>query len=401
MRAFCRFKNEIWPMPSPLWHRRFHLCFRLVQMIILTLIFMHCGASSAWARKTNQPIYETPFDLAAGGASLTFAAKEGRLFSNPALLPLGGSFHQWAGSTTTAIVNKESMSTVQSLSKGGSQAKSSGQGDGGGESTNPVLDQIFKTPVRVGAAQALSWLTSAFAISVFSRFEADLKALEFGENGMPQIEFQAESYQGVALGTAMRLPPLPWLSLGVTAKSLLASEPSLALEVTDASAVEKFKNPNYLRSLATNNRGVGGDLGMLVFLQGKSVDWKVAGTVHDAGGTKLSGPGNLSSLKQVVSAGLGLTFHTGSDALHFAVDYRDIMGSYEEALFKRVHAGVRLTLKTYVGLAAGYYDGNPSMGAEVDLIFLRLAATTYTREFGASPGVDPRQMIQLSLSTGF
>ena len=198
MRAFCRFRNGLGPMQFLLWHRCFPMCLSLVPPIIYTLIFVHCGATRAWARKTNQPIYETPFDLAAGGASLTFAAKEGRLFSNPALLPLGGSFHQWAGSTTTAIVNKESMSTVQSLSKSGSQSNNSGQGDSGGQSTNPILDQIFKTPVRVGAAQALSWLTSAFAVSGFSRFEADIKALEFGENGMPQIEFQAESYQGVA-----------------------------------------------------------------------------------------------------------------------------------------------------------------------------------------------------------
>ena len=63
--------------------------------------------------------------------------------------------------------------------------------------------------------------------------------------------------------------------------------------------------------------------------------------------------------------------------------------------------GVRATLRGYLGVAAGFYDGNPSMGAEVDLIFLRLAATTYKRELGDRPGVNSRQIIQLSLSAGF
>lgn len=370
-----------------------------------TLLFaFFVSESRAWARKTNQPLYETPFDIAAGGASLTFAAKEGRLFTNPALLPYGGSFHQWLGSTTTVIVNQESISTLQHLAQGGGSSGSPSSGGGSGDpasSTSPLLEQIFKTPLRMGAAQALSWLTSSFAISGFSRFEADLKALEYGQNGMPQIAFQAESYQGLAVGTALKPPLLPWLSLGLTVKSILASEPMLALELTDSTALENFKDPAYLRSLVTNNTGYGADLGTLFFLQGRHVDWKLAATVSDVGDTKLAGAGNIAALKQVVSAGLGLTFHTGADALHFAADYRDILGAYGEGSFKRWHLGVRFTVRTYVGLAAGYYDGNPSLGAEIDLLLVRLSATMYTRELGDHPGVNPRQIVLLSLSTGF
>jgi hypothetical protein len=355
--------------------------------------------NECFARKTNQPIYETPFDLAAGGASLTFAAKEGRLFSNPALLPHGGRFHQWFGSTTTLIFNRESIDTVRSLASGSSG--SSGDNAGGSSESSPIIDQVFKTPVRIGAAQALSWLNSTLAISGFSRFEVDLRALEYGENGIPQIEFLGENYQGVALGTAFRTPTMPWLSLGITAKGLLASEPELALELTDASAVQKFQDPVYLRSLATNNRGFGYDLGTLIFLQGRRVDWKWAGTVNDVGGTALAGDGSLKAFKQVLSTGLGLTFHTGRDAAHFAVDYRDVTGAYQEGLFKRVRVGVRVTLRGYVGLAAGFYDGNPSMGAEIDLILMRLALSTYKRELGDRPGINSRQIVQISLSAGF
>jgi hypothetical protein len=380
----------------------FKVCLRLAGWSAAFAVAWSLSASPAFARKTNKPLYETPFDLAAGGASLTFAAKEGRLFSNPALLPHGGRFHQWLGSTTTLILGKESVDTVRSIASGkGSSSEDSGDPGGASTGSNSVLDQAFKTPVRIGATQALSWLNSKLAIAGFSRFEADLRALEYGENGMPQIEFRGENYQGVALGTAFRTPFLPWLSLGLTVKGVLASEPEIVLELTDASAVQKFQDPAYLRSLAVSNRGTGYDLGTLIFLQGRRVDWKWAGTVSDVGGTALAGDGSLTSFKQVVSTGLGLTFHTGRDALHFAVDYRDVTGAYEEGMFKRVRVGLRATLRGYVGVAAGFYDGNPSMGAELDLIFLRLAATIYKRELGDRPGVNSREIVQLSLSAGF
>ncbi len=365
------------------------------------------GTSPAFARKTNQAVYEDPFDIAAGGASLTKASKEGIVFSNPALLPQGGKFHRWAGSTFTLLANKESIDTAREIfnnarSKNDNSDQTEEEKQAAQDEQNAAfVDKVFTDPVRVGWGAAISWLTNNFGLGVISRFEPDIRAKQFGTTGLPEVRFRAESYHGVALGTAVRTP-IRWLLLGVTAKYLYVAEPDVSAEVTDSEAIAQFRDPAFIQNLTSHNKGTGFDVGSLLFFQGKNVDLSIAGKADDVGNTKLEGPSDTpTELKQVVSAGVGLTLHTSADAIHFAADYRDIMNSYEEDLFKKVYLGTKITLRTYVGLAAGYYNGNPSYGAEIDLILLRIAGTYYTRELGDHPGVDPRHIYMVSMALGF
>ena len=95
---------------------------------ILVLILMSLFLSTpAFARKTNQAVYQDPFDLGAGGASLTRASKDGRVHANPALLPYGGKFHYWGGLSNSVLTNKESVDIARDLFK---QASGSGGGSG-------------------------------------------------------------------------------------------------------------------------------------------------------------------------------------------------------------------------------------------------------------------------------
>ena len=365
-------------------------------------------ASPAWARKTNQPVYEDPYDIAAGGASLTKASKEGMLFANPALLPQGGKFHRWAGATFTLLTNKESVDTARTILNNARSGKKSSSGQTDEEKkaaeqkqSSEFVDKVFKDPVRLGWGVAISWLTNNFGLGIISRFEPDIRAKKFGASGLPEVQFRAESYHGAALGTGIKTP-FRWLLLGVTAKYLYVAEPDVSVEVTDSTAIAQFQNPNFVQNLTSHNKGVGFDAGSLLFFQGSWVDFSLAGKVDDVGNTKLSGPSDTpKELKQVSSVGAGLTLHTGADALHFSADYRDLGNAYGDPMFKRVYAGTKLMLRTYLGLATGYYNGSPSYGAEIDLLLLRLAATTYTRELGDHPGVDPRHIYMVSLSTGF
>src|SRR5262245_37670234 len=79
------------------------------------LMWVLLGEPTAVARKTNEPIYEDPFDIGSGGASLTRASKEGMIFSNPALLPLGSKTFRWLGFTLSLLANKESIDTARQL----------------------------------------------------------------------------------------------------------------------------------------------------------------------------------------------------------------------------------------------------------------------------------------------
>lgn len=370
------------------------------------------GSPAAYARKTNEPIYQDPFDLGSGGATLTRASKEGRVFANPALLPQGGGFHRWLGTTMSLLANKESVDTAREIfnaARGASKTSSSAAE--GEEATDDasaqkdqaqqLVDKALKDPIRVGWGFALSWITSNVGLSVFSRFEPDIRAREYGSTGLPEVKFEVESYHGAALGAAFRTP-LRFLSLGVTAKYIYAAEPTVNVQVSDSDAIRSFANPTFLQDLTSHNVGLGFDAGALIFLQGNWVDLSLAAKADDLGNTAMTGASDSpTQFKQVNSAGLGLTFHTGADAIHMAVDYRDIGGAYGEEMFKRVYAGTKYLIRTWVGLSAGFYNGYPSYGAEVDLIFLRLAATYFTRELGDHPGVDPRRIYLVSLSTGF
>lgn len=367
---------------------------------ILTILGL-AWARPAYARKTNEPVYQDPFDLGAGGASLTRASRDGRLFSNPALLPYGGKFHRWIGTTFSVLANKESVGTAREMvtnASGGGDTASKGEE---GAANEEFIDKVFQDPVRVGWGLSVSWVTAYFGLSVFSRFEPDFRAREFGESGFPEVQFQADSYHGVALGAAMRTP-FRWLTFGLTGKYLYAAEPNVSVELTDEEAIADMQSQTLAQDLTTHNKGFGVDAGMLMFFQGSTLDFSLAGKVDDLGNTKLLGPSETpSEFKQVVSAGTGLTLHTGADAIHMAVDYRDVTNAYDEDLFKKVYVGTKVLVRTYLGLGAGYYHGSPSYGAELDLLLLRIAGTYYTKELGDSPGVDPRRIYMISVSTGF
>jgi len=357
----------------------------------------------AFAQKNSAPIYQDPFDLGAGGASLTRASQVGVLFSNPALLAYGGGFHRWLGTEFSVLSNRESIETVRGVITGsGGEDDASAESTEGteeGSETADFVEKIFDDPVHIGWGSTLAWITSLGGFSVFSRFEPDLRARQFGATGLPEVRFRAESYHGAIAGTSLRTP-WRWLAFGAAAKYLYVSEPDIAVEITDEAKIAELSSPDFVQNLASHNTGVGLDGSVLAFFQGRRVDYSFAGKIDDIGDTKLSGEQNPESFRQVMSAGAAITFHTGADALHLALDMRDIGEVYGEPLYKRVHAGAKLTLRTWVGLSAGIHHGYPSFGAEVDLILLRLSATSWTREMSNTPGLDTRRIWLVSLSAG-
>ncbi len=351
----------------------------------------------AFARKTNQPVYEEPFDLGAGGASLTRATQEGILFSNPALLPYGGQFHRWIGLKNNFIAAKESIEFARSVS----EQK---------EAPDPmsVFQDAADHPVHGGLETSLAWINEKFGFTVFQRFEPDFAIKKYGFHpdsedpspaaGLPEVRFRSETYAGAVLGLAEKITR--WWSLGITVKYLYSWEPDISLSYTDKAKLASYATPDAMREVATPGQGVGYDVGTLLFAQGKTVDYRFAAKVDDVGNTAFSA--GQPNFLQTVSVGLGLTFHNDTDALHLAVDYRDILGAYHESLYKRLYMGARLLIRTYVGVAAGLYQGYPTMGLVVDFILFRVGFSAYGREYGTQPnvGVDPRNIYVLSLAFG-
>lgn len=380
-------------------------------------IFMLIGAvllcaSPASARKTNQPVYVDPFDLGAGGASLTRASRDGRLYSNPALLPYGGDVTRWVGGATSLMVNRDAVDTVRNLAGGGGvsdeEVEEGAEGEGG--RANDFFEQLTKTPIRFGAQSTVnSYVYQNWGLSTFSSFEVDFRLFEFGTYGLPEVRVISENYYGQVFSLASRIPGARWLSLGVTFKYINAAEDELNIPLADqetiAATVAEYKD-RYDKIAADPkegaNTGIGADVGALAFFQGTYLDYSLALKADDVGGTKFKVRNNFKpdSFKQVLSAGTALTLHNETSALHMSLDYRDIQNVYEEEMFKRVYAGTKLTFFGVLGFATGIYHGYPTYGAEIDLWAFRLTGSYYTKELGDHPGVDPRRMYMATFSAG-
>ena len=351
----------------------------------------------ALARKTVQAIYEEPFDIAGGGASLTRASLEGVLFANPALMPFGGKFHRWVGSQFSLWGNREvqQLLSTDSSGSGDQQAETSESSSGAGDD---VVNKLFSTPFHVGLASAVSYINSNFGLGVISKISQDLEAKEYGPTGLPGVTLEGEVYAGAVMSFATKLAR--WFSLGLTAKYLYVSEPYTSFDLSQSEQIStSMSDPNYLRSQFEPQPGIGADLGMLFFFQGTAFDFRMAAKVDDVGDSQFGSDGVV--FKQTVHAGLGFTFHGNVEALHLAVDYRDITNAYDEKMFKRIYAGAKLVIRETLGFAAGYYQGIPSAGIRLDLWLLHFGATAYGRELGHYIGEKQRNLYVGYFGLGF
>jgi hypothetical protein len=362
-------------------------------VVVTALLWALLEISTAYARKTNQTIIQDPFDMAAGGSSLTRSTRENVVLANPALMPYGAKLFRWLGTSFTGMVNKSSVDTLTGLLGGGESAEQSEESAGAADTINTLLE----SPVHLGITSLSSLTTNNIGVSIFARTDFDISAREFGKYGMPEMRVMGEMYGGAALGFGMRM--LPFLSLGVTAKYIAAAEPDLGVSLLDSESIASLSNPATLAAAASYGTGLGYDVGLLLFLQGNAVDFRLAAKIEDYGGTSFTG--TQATFLQIMNVGMAVTFHTNVDAIHLSLDLRDINAVYEELLFKRVYAGARLSLRKYVGIAAGLYHGFPSMGVRFDFIFFKVGATMYTREYGDYPGANSRTEYLFNFLTGF
>ena len=357
-------------------------CTRITLRCFVTAMAIGNFCPHAFARKTNQAVYEEPFDLGGGGAELTRASQEGVMFANPALMPWGQKFHRWFGMQTGFLVNREAVDLAKSGSAGGTE----------------LIDKALSAKVHFGLLHSTSWITNNFGLGVFARIEPDLEAKEFGSAGLPSINVSSETYAGGVMSFATRLTS--WWSVGATGKYLKVAEPDIEVALTDETKIKQIQDdPAVLKNEISLSTGTGVDVGTLLFLQGNNVDFRWAIKADDVGSTKFQG--GQTPFLQTVHTGVGLTFHGATEALHLSIDYRDVEGVYQEKTFKRVYAGAKLLLRNYVGLAAGLYQGIPSAGLRIDALIFKLGFTAYGREMGSYVGDKQRNLYLVYIGFGF
>ncbi len=354
---------------------------------ILAALWLLGEISPVFAKKSSELIYTEPFDLAAGGTTLTRSSQEGIVFGNPALLPLGAATVRWLGLETAFMIDRD-------LAEGGTASLNSPA-----DTAQPdFVESLFSRSVHFGQALSLSFLNKNFALTVFDRLEVDVEGSRYDNGGLPQVNIGGEAYAGGMASVASQ--PLRWLTLGMTGKYFYMGEPDLQIPVTDVERIKTLtEDPNTLRNALSYGRGTGADVSALLLWQTSFVDLSLGLKVEDIGGTRLSN--DQKTLPQTNNAGLGLAFHGTTSVLHLSADYRDISNAYEEKKFKKIYLGARLMLWQMVGFAAGLYQGIPTFGVRFDALFIKFGATAYGRELGTYPGDKQRNMVTVYTSFGF
>lgn len=355
------------------------------------LAFLAAGsflpATRLFAKRSSELIYTEPFDLAAGGTTMTRASQEGIVFANPALLPLGAAYVRWLGFQTGFMLDRDLA-----------EAGTTNIKDAAGTEDSSFVNQLFSRSLHFGQTTSLGFLNKNVAVTAFNRIELDVEGNRFGNGGLPSVDFEAEAYAGGLVTFATQ--PLRWFSIGVTGKYLYAGDPMIQIPVTDEARVKAFvDNPDTLRDEFTYGQGTGVDVGTLFLWQNPHLDLSLGMKVEDVGGTVLSN--DQETIPQSYSAGLGLAIHGTTQVLHLSLDYRDIGDAYQERTFKKIYAGARLMLFEMVGFAVGLYQGIPTAGVRLDLYLLKLGITAYGRELGAYPGDKQRNMVMIYTSFGF
>ena len=356
-------------------------CFKIVMLLVGSMQL----APAVLAKKTAQPVYQDPFDIAGGGAALTRASQDAVIFANPALMPWGSTIYRYSGYMPTVRYTPQSIAFGQALST---------------SETDEYIDLLFagEEHVHAGVTGILSVITKYFAMGVLHSSLVDLEANEHGSaTGGPSVDFVNETYGGVAMSFAGMANS--WFSYGMTTKYLVKTEPEVSVAVADRAGIEQLSDSSTLLDQYAPGTGFGVDLGMLFFAQGRHVDYRLALKADDVGGMGFTG--EQEPFKQTFHVGNSITFHGTVHAIHLALDLRDVTDEYKEKPFKKVYTGVKLMLQNHLGFALGLYHGIPSFGVRLDLWAVKLGITQYGVEMKSVIGEKRRNISLVYLSLGW
>lgn len=352
-------------------------------LLVFFWCFSHPAGAISATLKTNEQIYQNPFDLSGGGASLTRATQEGVLFSNPSLSAFGAGFFRWIYMRTSFHAGADAADFILKTAK---QTRS-----GGIKVDAALFDKALKTPIHAGNDIVAGFITANGGFSVIETARIDLEGRQFGSQGLPEFRLKTQVVTGGMASLAKSLTD--FFSFGIAAKYLYVGEINEVIGLQEVAGGQGQSID--ISSKLKIGQGIGIDAGSTFQVRARNFDLRLAGVVQDVLGTRFKG--KIATWKQTINAGIGITTHTRSDAIHCAADLRDITAAYGEHWTRRSYAGCKILFTNWIGLGAGLYQGWPTYGIVLNLILMRLEAGSYTREFGSQVGTRGRRVYFVSM----
>lgn len=384
--SFAKNNKSLAPRGTPEKQRR-DICLVRLAVCCVALASARAGTGFAEPLRKSAPLYENPFDLSAGGASLTRSTQEGVFFSNPSLPALGAGLLRWIYGRTAIHFGADAVDLGRDIY----EKKKSGTL----KVDSQLVEDLLKTPVHVGNDAAIGFFTAFGGLSAFQTLRTDIEGRQFGSQGLPEVRTRADAAVGVAALASM--PVGDALALGASIKPTYAAETFETIALSDFSGSGAKQMLTDIKGNTRYGLGVSVGLGSTLQLRSPSFDFRFATTLDDVGQTRFSS--GVSPWKQVINAGVGIIPHTRGSAIHCAADLRDLKRAYGEHWTRRLRAGCKALFASRIGFGAGYYQGWPSFGVVMNLVLMRLEAGSYTREFGSEAGTRARRVY--FLATGF
>jgi hypothetical protein len=332
--------------------------------------------------RTHQPIYQNPFDLASGGASLTRATQEGSFFVNPSLPAFGHGLHRWVFARTQLHMgDAPARAAYDAYAKQGASKPV----------TEDLVQRALSSPVHLGHDTAFGYINRYISTAAFSNVRADLAVRKFGDAGIPQVRVRAYGVGGGGLGASFALGQ--FVAIGASSKYLEVAQAADNISIADVQDSKALASS--LSGILKRGSGISNDGSVTFQLRSRRVDLRIAATVTDIGNTQLGS--KLEPYRQAYNGGIGLTFHGRDHAAHCGADLRDVLAAYGEHWTFRSYAGCKVLFYEIVGIGGGLSQGYPTAGLILDLPMSRLEVGYYTREVGSQIGIEGRSIYIFAL----
>ena len=357
-------------------------------------------------------LYKSSRTMGMGGASIAIGGRGDALFSNPAGLSTIPKDKGWDVSLIN--VSAELGENVTDFLDDATTAMDTGDMNNDGstdddqqKALNDVLANYRGSNLHFRAANFTSFSRSydsfALGFGVLASGRMDARTHQgFGPEGF--LELDADATYGAVGGFSM--PIEDNLSVGIGLKGL--KRESLVHNFSARELAENGDNlDNYIvDDVRKQGSALGIDAGVL---------WKFSPDSwwRPAAGFSLMNIGDLDfaaagKIPMTLNAGISVNPQiTWFRSLILGADYVDILNNYEQDkdMMKRLRLGAELQLFDIIpiemAIRAGLYEGYPTFGADLRLLFLTLSYAMYSEEVGAYAGQDQDTRHLVTMNIGW
>lgn len=306
------------------------------------------------------------------------------MFYNPAALNKVHGVNWRIMNPYLGVNNPSLVGPAQSLASASSQAQMA-----------QALHGFFGQPIWLGFGGHSAFTVPNFGIAAYQG--ASMGAL-LSNPAYPN--FDVNFYSDLGLATGFSAAIMPGFSVGFTAKRIIRTGAAFPIGL---SSIANLSSSSFLSSLSNMGTGYGLDMGIL-FAPPAPIKPTFTFVWKDLGVTRFtqdSGVAPPPQSRDEMIVGFGCEIDASILKIRPAFDFA-YLNWYDQVLAKKTHFGIEFSLPL-IDLRAGLNQGYYTLGAGLDLWFMRLDVATYGVELGAYAGQqqDRRYVAQLSFELGF